>query len=393
MPNDQRVSILLVDDDPSNLEALQAILESLNQNLVCASSGTEALRCVLAQDFAVILLDVQMPDMGGIEAAAMIRQRERSKTTPIIFLTGVVKTGEMMFKGCSTGAVDYLMKPVDSSVLRTKVAAFVELALARQALQAEIRERVRIAGELSRLDTVLEQQRNDLLTAKEDLEAFSHSLSHDLRVPLRHIQAYITMVEDSAATKLDSQEQQRLQSARNAAQRMSQLIEDLLSFSRVGCAPLSSVPVDMTELVKGALAELQPDTRERNIEWDLGLLPRVRGDRALLHQVWVNLLSNAIKYTRPREPASIQVAAVQQDRELIFRVKDNGVGFDMGYAEKLFGVFQRMHTAQEFEGTGIGLASVRRIIQRHGGRTWAEARRNEGTTIFFSLPMDIDQNA
>src|ERR1044071_9549899 len=305
----------------------------------------------------------------------MVRERERSKTTPIIFLTGVVKTAEMMFKGYSTGAVDYLMKPVVSGILRTKVEVFVDLALARLALQEEVRERVRIAGEISKLNMVLEQRNDDLLAANEDLEVFGHSVSHDLRMPLRHIQAYISMVEDSAGTKLDSQEQKRLESARNAAQRMSQLIDDLLSFSRIGRTPLASVMVDMSELVKETLAELQPETQGRNIEWELARIPRVRGDRALLHQVWVNLLSNAIKYTRPRQPACIGVGAVQQDRELVFWVKDNGVGFDMSYADKLFGVFQRMHTVQEFEGTGVGLANVRRIVQRHGGRTWAESQR------------------
>ena len=386
MANEQKVNILLVDDDPSNLEALQAILESLNQNLITASSGTEALRCVLAQDFAVILLDVQMPDMSGIEAASMIRERERSKTTPIIFLTGVVKTAEMMFKGYSTGAVDYLMKPVVSGVLRTKVEVFVDLALSRLALQEEVRERVRIAGEISKLNMVLEQRNDDLLAANEDLEAFGHSVSHDLRMPLRHIQAYITMVEDSAAGKLNEQEQRRLESARNAAQRMSQLIDDLLSFSRIGRTPIASVMVDTGAVVRETLAELQPETLGRRIEWELGRLPHVRGDRSLLHQVWVNLLSNAVKYTRPREIARIQVAAVQQDTELVFWVKDNGVGFDMSYADKLFGVFQRMHTSQQFEGTGVGLANVRRIVQRHGGRTWAEAERDQGATIYFSLP-------
>jgi hypothetical protein len=388
MPNDQKVNILLVDDDPANLEALRATLESLNQNLISACSGTAALRCVLAQDFAVILLDVQMPDMSGIEAAAMIRERERSKTTPIIFLTGVVKTAEMMFKGYSTGAVDYLMKPVVSGVLRTKVEVFVDLALARLALQEEIRERARIAGEISKLNMVLEQRNDDLLAANEDLEAFGHSVSHDLRMPLRHIQAYIGMVETSAAGKLDEQEQRRLEGARQAAQRMSQLIDDLLSFSRIGRAMLSSKPVDMGELVKNTLHELDPEIQGRSIEWDLGQLPRVCGDRSLLQQVWVNLLSNAIKYTRPRAPARIEVAAAQQDTELIFWVKDNGVGFDMIYADKLFGVFQRMHTVQEFEGTGVGLANVRRIIQRHGGRTWAQAERNQGAQIFFSLPAE-----
>src|SRR5262245_54732138 len=181
MQADTRVNILLVDDEPANLHALQAVLDPLGQNLVTATSGTEALRRVLERDFAVILLDVQMPDMSGIEAAAMIRERERSKTTPIIFLTGVVKTAEMMFKGYSAGAVDYLMKPVVSGVLRAKVEVFVELARSNHALQEEIAERARIAAEIAKLNMALEQRNEDLTAANSDLEAFGYSVSHDLR--------------------------------------------------------------------------------------------------------------------------------------------------------------------------------------------------------------------
>jgi two-component system, sensor histidine kinase and response regulator len=382
----QKVTILLVDDEPANLLALKAVLESLNQTLITAASGTEALRRVLEYDFAVILLDVQMPDMTGIEAAAMIRERERSRATPIIFLTGVVKTAEMMFKGYSAGAVDYLMKPVVSGVLRAKVEVFVELAQARQSLQGEIAERARSAAEISKLNMVLEQRNEDLLAANSDLEAFGHSVSHDLRMPLRHIQAYITMIEESARGKLDAEEQRRMAAVREAAQRMSQLIDDLLSFSRIGRTDLRKAPVDMNTLVQQIIGELQPDLKERAIVWDLQQLPYVSGDRGLMQQVLCNLLANAVKYTRPRAQARIKVFAVEQDDEIIFGVQDNGVGFDMAYSDKLFGVFQRLHGANEFEGTGVGLANVRRIVQRHGGRTWAEAQLNQGATFYFSLP-------
>jgi two-component system, sensor histidine kinase and response regulator len=386
MHPDPRVNILLVDDDPANLHALQAVLEPLGQNLIVASSGTQALRQVLEHDFAVILLDVQMPDMSGIEAAAMIRERERSRTTPIIFLTGVVKTAEMMFKGYSAGAVDYLMKPVIQGVLRAKVEVFVELAHVRHSLQQEIVERTRIAGELSKLNMVLEQRNEDLLAANSDLEAFSHSVSHDLRMPLRHIQAYVSMIEESALPKLNADEQRRLKGVREAAQRMSQLIDDLLAFSRIGRTAMRKVPVDLNTLVQAVITELQPEIKSRKIEWTLQQLPYISGDRALLHQVFLNLLANAVKYTRTRAEARIQVFAVEQEDEIIVGVKDNGVGFDPAYSDKLFGVFQRLHSATDFEGTGVGLANVRRIVQRHGGRTWADSMLNEGATFYFSLP-------
>jgi two-component system sensor histidine kinase/response regulator len=386
MQADPRVNILLVDDEPANLHALQAVLEPLDQNLIVASSGTQALRQVLEHDFAVILLDVQMPDMSGIEAAAMIRERERSKATPIIFLTGVVKTAEMMFKGYSAGAVDYLMKPVISGVLRAKVEVFVELAQVRHSLQQEIAERARIAGEMSRLNMVLEQRNEDLTAANSDLEAFSHSVSHDLRMPLRHIQAYVSMIEESALPKLNADEQRRLKGVREAAQRMSQLIDDLLAFSRIGRTAMRKVPVDLNALVHAVIAELQPELKSRKVEWTLQQLPYISGDRALLHQVFLNLLANAVKYTRTRAEARVQVFAIEQDDEIIVGVKDNGVGFDPAYSDKLFGVFQRLHSATDFEGTGVGLANVRRIVQRHGGRTWADSALNEGATFYFSLP-------
>jgi two-component system, sensor histidine kinase and response regulator len=387
MQVDPGVNILLVDDEPANLQALQAVLEPLHQNLVTASCGAQALRQVAEHDFAVILMDVQMPDLSGIETAAMIRERERSKTTPIIFLTGMVKSAEMMFKGYSAGAVDYLMKPVVSGVLRAKVEVFVELAQVRQSLQLEIAERARIAGEVSKLNMALEQRNGDLVAANSDLEAFSHSVSHDLRMPLRHIQAYVGMIEESALSKLTADEQRRLRGVREAAQRMSQLIDDLLSFSRIGRTSLRKLPVDMNGLVREVINELQPDIKGRTIEWSLQQLPFISGDRALLRQVFCNLLANAIKYTRTRAAAHIQIFAVEQDEEIIVGVKDNGVGFDAAYSDKLFGVFQRLHSATDFEGTGVGLANVRRIVQRHGGRTWAESVLNEGATFYFSLPL------
>ncbi|NJO35384.1 MAG: hypothetical protein HC869_22150 [Rhodospirillales bacterium] len=194
---------------------------------------------------------------------------------------------------------------------------------------------------------VLEQRNEDLTAANGDLEAFSHSVSHDLRMPLRHIQAYVSMIEESAFAKLTADEQRRLKGVRDAAQRMSQLIDDLLAFSRIGRTAMRKTPVDLNALVRAVITELQPEIKNRNVDWSLQQLPFISGDRALLHQVFLNLLANAVKYTRTRSEAQVQVFAIEQDDEIIVGVKDNGVGFDPAYSDKLFGVFQRLHSATE----------------------------------------------
>ena len=379
-------SILLVDDEQANLDALEAVLESLGQRLIRATRGEQALKCVLEHDFAVILLDVQMPGMSGIETAALIRARERSRTTPIIFLTGMMRTAEMVFSGYSAGAVDYLMKPLEPEVLRAKVAVFVELDRARHELEQEVSERVRIAEQVSELNNALRQKNDDLLAANSDLEAFCHSVSHDLRMPLRHIHSYISILEASASSKLNSEERRHVSTVQKAALRMTRLIDDLLAFSRIGRAAMHRQRIRMTELIEETFQDLAPDPTNRRIDWQRHAIPDTMGDPQLLKQVWVNLLANAVKYTRPRDPARIEIGAEETDDEIIYYVKDNGVGFNMQYADRLFGVFQRLHTETDFEGTGVGLANVRRIVQRHGGRTWAEGVEGRGATVYFSLP-------
>jgi len=380
-------NILLVDDEQANLDALEAVLESLGQRLIRALRGEQALKCVLEQDFAVILLDVQMPGMSGIETAALIRARERSRTTPIIFLTGMMRTAEMVFSGYSAGAVDYLMKPLEPEVLRAKVAVFVELDRARHELEQEISERVRIAEQVSELNNALRQKNDDLLAANADLEAFCHSVSHDLRMPLRHIHSYISILDASASSKLNSEERRHVTTVQKAALRMTRLIDDLLAFSRIGRAAMHRQRIRMTELIDETFQDLAPDLTNRRIDWERHAIPDTVGDPQLLKQVWVNLLANAVKYTRPRDPARIEIGAEEADDEIIYYVKDNGVGFNMQYADRLFGVFQRLHTEKDFEGTGVGLANVRRIVQRHGGRTWAEGAEGRGATVYFSLPV------
>ncbi len=227
----------------------------------------------------------------------------------------------------------------------------------------------------------------ELTESNKELEAFAYSVSHDLRAPLRHIDGFLELLQKKTETLLDEQSRHYMNIISNAAEKMGLLIDDLLAFSRMGRHAMSFQPVDLGPMVHDVILEFEPDTAGRIIEWSIGDLPAVSADKAMLRMVLVNLISNALKFTRSRTQAEIEIGFFpDQDSEAVIFVRDNGVGFDMMYVDKLFGVFQRLHSTDEFEGTGIGLASVRRIIARHGGRTWAEGRPNQGATFYFVLP-------
>ena len=233
---------------------------------------------------------------------------------------------------------------------------------------------------------MLNERNRELTAANKELEAFSYTVSHDLRAPLRHVSGFIQQLLERTGSNLDDEARRYVTTIQEAAAEMGKLIDHLLAFSRMGRAEMHLSLIDMNQVLHQALDDLQPELRERHIEWDLATLPKVQADPALMRQVWSNLLSNAVKYTRPRDPARVQVGCEDtRAGEWVFFVRDNGVGFDMKYAGKLFGVFQRLHRAAEFEGTGIGLANVRRIISRHGGHIWAEGKPDSGATISFTL--------
>jgi len=255
----------------------------------------------------------------------------------------------------------------------------------------DTRSRARRVDEVRRLNEILErrvaERTAELEQTNQELEAFSYSVSHDLRTPLRHVMGFANLLRQQTGQQLDPVQLQHLNSITAAGERMNQLIDDLLAFSRIGRAELHRRRVDLTGLVQTARQDLAAETAGRVIEWAVHPLPAVQADPSLLRQAVVNLVSNALKFTASREPARIEIGSSSIDPgKTVIYVRDNGVGFDPRYAGKLFGVFQRLHNGRDFEGTGIGLANVRQIIRRHGGRVWAEGKPGEGATFYFSLP-------
>jgi light-regulated signal transduction histidine kinase (bacteriophytochrome) len=253
-----------------------------------------------------------------------------------------------------------------------------------------LEDQQRMQQEINKLNIELEQRvslrTQQLEVANKELEAFSYSVSHDLRAPLRHISGFTEILSKSLGNNLIEKDQHYLNVINESARKMGVLIDDLLSFSRTGRTEMKKSIFNMSRVIEEAKSQIEPRAEGRKINWKISPLPDVNGDYNLLKLVWVNLLDNAVKYTQPREKAIIHIDYTESETEFIFCIRDNGVGFDMNYAQKLFGVFQRMHSSAEFEGTGIGLANVRRIILKHGGRIWAEAEVDKGAAFYFTLP-------
>jgi len=275
-----------------------------------------------------------------------------------------------------------------SAELAQLARAFDDMAEHLQKRQAEIAQ---ANEQISRLNQNLERRVKDRTAqfeaANKELEAFAYSVSHDLRAPLRHITSFGDILRKKAR-RLDEESLRSLDFIIGAAKELESLVDDLLSFSRMSRTEMHLRQVNLAELAEESRESLQAEINGRAIEWNVHPLPKVRGDPALLRVVFNNLLGNAVKYTRTRKSAAIEIGTQPSEREHVVFVRDNGVGFDMQYVHKLFGVFQRLHHEEEFEGTGIGLATVQRIILRQGGRVWAEGKENEGATFYFSLPKE-----
>ncbi len=359
--SETKPKVLLVDDVEANLVALEGILGRVPCELIRAGSGNEALRLLLKHDFAVVLLDVQMPGMDGYEVAQHARDNPDTRHVPIIFVTATHETQESVLKGYDAGAFDLLFKPVDPYVLRSKVQVFLDLYLNRQRLSAEIEAHKRTLAEV---------------------EAFNYSVSHDLRAPLRPLDGFSEVLLEDYADKLDERGRNYLTRIRAAARRMAQLIDDLLELSRVSRMAVRRRPTDLSALATAIVEQIRADAGGGR-EVELVCAPGVTadGDEGALRIALENLLRNAWKFSEKTPAARIEFGRAGDGS---YFVRDNGVGFDPAYAKKLFQPFQRLHGA-EYAGTGIGLAIVDRIVRRHEGKIWGESKPGEGATFFFTL--------
>jgi signal transduction histidine kinase len=399
------VKILLVDDQADNLLSAGAVLESLGEEVVTAESGREALRQLLDHDFAVIVLDVMMPEMDGFETAALIRQRERSRHTPIIFLTALGRSEEHIKQGYTLGAVDYLGKPFVPEILRAKVSVFVELhrksgLLAHQSkllerqnseLQEAIRRSWRAEEEIKALNRHLERRIAELNDLNHELETFSYTVSHDLRGPLSRIAGFSKALLESYRGQLDDQGRLYLDRIDHSARRMNDLVEDLLNFSRLTRLEMNEQYVDLSAIMRSLAAELGARDPERTVEFVIADAVAAWGDPTLLRAALLNLLENSWKFTRKHVSARIEFGVAETPKGRAYFLRDDGAGFDMAQAGRLFNPFQRLHKDSEFEGTGIGLATVERIVRRHGGHIWAEGEIERGAAFYFTLRREEDQ--
>jgi len=257
----------------------------------------------------------------------------------------------------------------------------------------DVTERKRWEQQITKLNEELGKRSSELEASNKEWEAFAYSISHDLRAPLRHMAGFTELLKKSAAPVLNEKHQRYVTMILESAKRMGNLIDDLLAFSRIGRSEAHRTTVSMEQLVQEALTEVRQDTNGRKIVWKVGELPALYGDRSMLRLALVNLIANAVKFTRTRPQAEIEIGCQDQKKnQVVVFVRDNGVGFDMKYVNKLFGVFQRLHPAETFEGTGIGLATVQRIVHRHGGRIWAEGMVDQGATFYFTLFKPQESN-
>lgn len=369
------VNILLVDDDATKRFALRTILAPLGETVVEAASGADALRQLLREEFAVVLLDVRMPIMDGFETAQLIRQRPRSELTPIIFVTALDQAETDMARGYNLGAVDFVFAPVVPSILRAKVTVFVELYRAQQELR-----RYR-----AQLEALVEERTTALTSVNRELEAFSYSVSNDLRAPLESFDGLSRTLLDRFGAKLDDQARDYLQRMRLASERMTSAFDGLQMLFRLTSGELRREEIDVSEMAAEMVHELVAAEPKRDVAVQIAPDISVSGDRRLVRILLGNLLSNAWKFTARTSHPRVLVGKELVDGETRVFVKDNGAGFDMIESHRLFGAFQRLHSQSEFPGAGIGLATARRIVNRHGGRIWAEGAVGDGATFSFVL--------
>jgi signal transduction histidine kinase len=421
--------ILIVDDNEQNLYLLQTILEGYGYSIERSKNGIEALEKARKNPPAIVVSDILMPTMDGFTLCREWEKDENLQNIPFIFYTATYTDPKDEELALNLGAVRFITKPVEAEafvcMLQEVLQEFengrlelhrppveeemdyyrlynevlihklekkmLDLSELNKALELDIIQRREAENEIRKLNIELEtrvtERTAQLKAINDELESFAHSVSHDLRAPLRAIQGFSQILLEDSFEKLNTEEKQLLERVIINTKTMDQLINDLLSFSRVAPSEMHLTGINMTSMANSVYLEIASPKVQKKIEFSVTSLPKAFGDITLIKQVWSNLISNAIKYTLPKDVRKIEIGSFTEKGMNVYYIKDTGVGYDPSYQHKLFGIFQRLHRADEFEGTGVGLAIVKRIITRHDGNVWAEGKVNEGATFYFSLPV------
>lgn len=369
--------LLIVDDEAAQVTALCRTLQMEGYSATGFVSASKALAALRDGAFDIVLTDLMMPEMDGISLLHAARELDAD-------LVGIVMTGhgtiDTAVEAMKSGALDYILKPFNLSAILSVLSRALAIGRLR-------RENAALTQRVAQHTADLEAANRELLAANKELEAFAYSVSHDLRAPLRAINSFSQQLIDKFDGETPRDARNLLNRISAKTRDMAQLIEDLLRFSRLSRQPLVRQSVDVTSLVREVLGELRAEEPDRDVAIVVHDLPNAVADPSLLKQVLVNLEANALKFTRHCARPVIEIDGWRDQDECLYCVRDNGAGFDMRYSDKLFGMFQRLHGTDEFEGTGIGLSIAQRVIERHGGRIWADAEIGKGATFTFTLPV------
>ncbi len=351
--------ILLVDDSPEQIETAVSVLKKENFRIRIALNGSIALKLIRMHPPDLILLDVYMPGMNGFDVCREIKTGN-FKNIPVIFLTSS-SDEKCIKKGFEYGANDYVIKPFNSSELLARVNTHIKL----------------------------KEQADSLMEANRELDSFCYSVSHDLKAPLLSINKLVEYLESDYIDNLDTDGKEIILNIREKSREVISIIDHLLEFSKMYEMHMNICSIDMNDPFRQVFNELIKLQPSRKVRFNVGSLPLIQGDPVMIRLLVQNILSNALKYTNNREETIIEACVKENENEYIFSIKDNGVGFDMRYSSRLFGVFQRLHSHNEFEGSGVGLAICQRILKRHGGKAWLTGEVDKGAVFYFSFPKDL----
>ncbi len=390
MSSNEKTDVLLVDDKLENLVALEGILDDPKLRLHKATSGNEALSMILEHDFALVLMDVQMPEMDGFETAELMRGKEKSKHIPIIFVTAINKDQKYVFQGYEAGAVDYLFKPLEVEVLKSKVNIFLDLynqqkTIKKQSLELEhkVTELNGAFLELQKKEKLLKQQAEELENINQDLKEFAYVVSHDLKAPLRAISSLADWIASDYAAKFDDKGKELLSLLLGRVKRMHELIQGILKYSRVGRVFEEKVAVNFDVLIPSVIELIAPpDNFKIKIK---GNFPTLVVEKTRLEQVFQNLISNAIKYM-DKPKGEIVISCQEKEDFWQFCVADNGPGIEEKHFKKIFQIFQTLAPRDQIESTGVGLSLVKKIVELYGGKVWVESIVGKGSEFYFTLP-------